>query len=121
MKKQSAAGKPGRNRKKNDPQLREFERRDLGEDIRRSGAARVVRVRAKPTSILLEDDLMSELRKKAAKRGARLPDDAEDDRSRASRRVLTGCSMGRGRMWNPRHAEGLGSAFHDHKDWELRE
>jgi predicted DNA binding CopG/RHH family protein len=69
MKKQSVAGKPSRTRKKNDPQLREFERRDLGEDIRRSGAARVVRVRAKPTSILLEEDLMTELRKKAAKRG----------------------------------------------------
>ena len=69
MRKQSVAGKPGRTRKKNDPQLREFERRDLGEDIRRSGAARQVRVRAKPTSILLEDDLMAELRKKAAKRG----------------------------------------------------
>ena len=69
MRKQSVVGKPGRGRKKDDPQLREFERRDLGEDIRRSGTARVVRVHAKPTSILLEDDLMTELRKKAAKRG----------------------------------------------------
>ena len=69
MRKQSVVGKPGRGSKKDDPQLREFERRDLGEDIRRSGTARVVRVRAKPTSILLEDDLMIALRKKAAKRG----------------------------------------------------
>jgi uncharacterized protein (DUF4415 family) len=69
MRKQSVTGKSGRTRKKNDPQLREFERRDLGEDIRRSGAARLVRVRAKPTSILLEEDLMAELRKTAAKRG----------------------------------------------------
>ena len=56
-------------RRKNDEQLREFERRDLGGDIRQSGVARVVRRRTRATSILLEDDLMAELRRKAAKRG----------------------------------------------------
>lgn len=69
MKKRSSAAKTTRVRSKGDAQLSEFERRDLGEDIRRSGAAKVVRARSKPTSILLEDDLMAELRKKAAKRG----------------------------------------------------
>ena len=50
-------------RRKNDEQLREFERRDLGGDIRQSGVARVVRRRTRATSILLEDDLMAALRK----------------------------------------------------------
>jgi hypothetical protein len=53
-----------------DSQVREFLRKDLGEDIRRSGAARVVR-RAKglPTSLLLEPELIAELRRRGARRG----------------------------------------------------
>lgn len=55
--------------KRKDPQLEEFESRDLGEDIRASRSARVVQSRAKPTSILLDDKLVRALRAKAAKRG----------------------------------------------------
>jgi len=53
-----------------DPQLAEFEKRDLGDDIRRSGTGRVVRQpTAKPTSILLDEDLVERLRQAGAKRG----------------------------------------------------
>lgn len=52
-----------------DPQVEEFETQDLGNDIERSGAAVPIRPKAKPTSILLEPDLVAELKKKAAKRG----------------------------------------------------
>jgi predicted DNA binding CopG/RHH family protein len=52
-----------------DPQLDEFETRDLGSDIQRSGSAVPIRPKAMPTSILLEPDLVAELKKKAAKRG----------------------------------------------------
>jgi uncharacterized protein (DUF4415 family) len=52
-----------------DAQVAEFERRDLGRDIRASGAGRVLRARSKPTSILLEQDLVDKLRVKGAKRG----------------------------------------------------
>lgn len=52
-----------------DSQVEEFETRDLGNDMERSGAAMVIRPKAKPTSILLEPDLVAELKKKAAKRG----------------------------------------------------
>ena len=69
MGKQSRTITKSRVRRNSDLQTAEFERRDLGDDIRRSGAARVLRVRAKPTSILLEKDLVTELRRKAAKRG----------------------------------------------------
>lgn len=55
--------------KRKDPQLEEFENRDLGEDIRASRSARVVQSRAKPTSILLDDRLIRALRAKGAKRG----------------------------------------------------
>jgi hypothetical protein len=43
-------------------QLAEFERRDLGEDIRASRAGRLLRRRAKPTSILLDDGLVQKHR-----------------------------------------------------------
>lgn len=52
-----------------DAQVEEFERQDLGGDIRASGAARILRPRSKPTSILLAEDLIQALRKKGAKRG----------------------------------------------------
>jgi predicted DNA binding CopG/RHH family protein len=67
MKRQS--GRSKRVRTRTDAQIAEFERRDLGDDIRRSGAVRLLRVRPKPTSILLDRALVNELRKKAAKRG----------------------------------------------------
>ncbi|MBM4266628.1 MAG: hypothetical protein FJ144_08465 [Deltaproteobacteria bacterium] len=52
-----------------DSQVAEFETRDLGTDIRAARTARVLRPRARPTSILLDDDLVDQLRAKAAKRG----------------------------------------------------
>ena len=54
-----------------DPQVEEFLRRDLGKDIRRGGGSRLIRSewRQMPTSILLSPILVSELRKKAARRG----------------------------------------------------
>lgn len=51
-----------------DVQLEEFEKRDLGTDIRSSGGLRPIR-KTLPTSIVLEQDLIDKLRKKAAKRG----------------------------------------------------
>ncbi len=70
MKKQSAQ-KAGRTaaRRTRDSQLGEFERRDLGDDIRKSGTARVLRRPARPTSILIEEDLIRKLREKGLKRG----------------------------------------------------
>ena len=55
--------------RRRDAQVAEFERRDLGKDIRAAGTARVLRVRSRPTSILLDEDLVTRLRAKAAKRG----------------------------------------------------
>ena len=51
-----------------DLQVEEFEKRDLGEDIRAAGGLRPIR-KTLPTSIVLEQDLIDKLRKKAAKRG----------------------------------------------------
>jgi hypothetical protein len=54
-----------------DAQLEEFETRDLGADIRTSGVTPVV-IRSKrqpPPSILLERDLVEQLRDKGSKRG----------------------------------------------------
>jgi uncharacterized protein (DUF4415 family) len=51
-----------------DAQVKEFERRDLGEDIRRSGAGKMLR-RSRTTSIALDRDLIEKLRAKGAKRG----------------------------------------------------
>ena len=53
---------------KRDLQVEEFEKRDLGDDIRAAGSARLIR-KTLPTSIVLEQDLIDKLRKKAAKRG----------------------------------------------------
>ena len=55
-------------RKHVDAQVKEFERRDLGEDIRRSGAGKMIR-RSRTTSITLDHDLIEKLRAKGAKRG----------------------------------------------------
>ncbi|MGZ7042556.1 MAG: hypothetical protein ACXVH7_12255 [Thermoanaerobaculia bacterium] len=51
-----------------DLQAKEFDKRDLGEDIRAAGGLRAIR-KTLPTSIVLEQDLVEKLRKKAAKRG----------------------------------------------------
>jgi predicted DNA binding CopG/RHH family protein len=51
-----------------DAQVKEFERRDLGEDVRRSGSGKMVR-RSRTTSITLDQDLIERLRAKGVKRG----------------------------------------------------
>jgi predicted DNA binding CopG/RHH family protein len=51
-----------------DAQVEEFQRRDLGEDIRRSGGGKMLR-RSRTTSITLDRDLIEKLRAKGAKRG----------------------------------------------------
>ena len=57
-------------RRRTDAQVAEFERRDLGNDIRASGIRPVViRPKTYPTSIVLEADLVERLRTKGAKRG----------------------------------------------------
>jgi len=53
---------------KRDLQVEEFEKRDLGEDIRAAGGLRPIR-KTLPTSNVLEKDLVDKLRQKAAKRG----------------------------------------------------
>ena len=68
MKKQSLAQSRGR-RAARDAQVAEFEQRDLGSDIRAAGVTRVLRRRSKPTSIVLDDDLVAKLRQKGARRG----------------------------------------------------
>ena len=55
-------------RKRVDAQVKEFERRDLGEDIRRSGSGKMVR-RSRTTSITLDHSLIEKLRAKGVKRG----------------------------------------------------
>ncbi len=53
-----------------DAQIEEFETRDLGADIRASGVTPVViRPKGQPTSIVLEPDLVEQLRVKGRKRG----------------------------------------------------
>lgn len=58
-----------RKRPARDAQQREFEKRDVGDDLRASGAGRVIRPKSHPTSIVLEEDLVQQLRRKGAKRG----------------------------------------------------
>ena len=70
--KKSARSKPpaaAARRRTRDAQLEEFERRDLGEDMRAAGTGRFVYPRARATSIVLEPDLIDALRRKGAKRG----------------------------------------------------
>jgi len=69
MKKRSTARTKGRRLTARDAQVAEFERRDLGPDIRKAGVGRVLRRRSKPTSIMLDDDLVARLRQKGARRG----------------------------------------------------
>ena len=52
-----------------DSQVAEFHRRDLGGDIRAAGVARVLRRGSRPTSIILDEDLMAKLREKGSRRG----------------------------------------------------
>jgi predicted DNA binding CopG/RHH family protein len=56
---------------KRDTQLLEFEKRDLGKDIERSGSSAVIRPRHRslPTSILLDPSMISKLKGKAEGRG----------------------------------------------------
>ena len=51
-----------------DATLREFERRDLGSDIKAAGTAVVVRP-PRPTSIMLSDELKAQLRRRGAELG----------------------------------------------------
>ena len=51
-----------------DAQMKEFERSDLGDDIRRSGSGKMVR-RSRTTSITLDHSLIEKLRAKGVKRG----------------------------------------------------
>ncbi len=67
MKKSSKSRTP---RQRQDAQLEEFETQDLGKDIRTSGVRPViVQPKTRPTSILLDVELIQQLRVKAAKRG----------------------------------------------------
>lgn len=53
-----------------DAQVREFDRKDLGHDIARSGSAVVIKKKKQmPTSILLDPTLVGKLEVKARKRG----------------------------------------------------
>ncbi len=56
-------------RKSRDLQIEEFEKKDLGRDIRRSRSSISVMPKSRPTSILLPETLIEKLRKKAEKRG----------------------------------------------------
>jgi len=70
MKKRSASkSKKATRATVRDHQLAEFEQRDLGDDIRASGSAVVLRGPSRPTSILLDPALVEKLREKGAKRG----------------------------------------------------
>jgi predicted DNA binding CopG/RHH family protein len=69
MKKRSTARTKGKRLAARDAQVAEFERRDLGHDIRKAEVDRVLRQRSKPTSIMLDDDLVARLRQKGARRG----------------------------------------------------
>jgi predicted DNA binding CopG/RHH family protein len=69
MKTKSEAKRKQTGRRGRDAQVEEFERRDLGDDIRASGAMRIIRPKPMPTSILLDEELVQKLREKALKRG----------------------------------------------------
>ena len=69
MKKRSGSkGKKATRGTRRDQQLDEFERRDLGDDIRASRSAVVPRGPSRPTSILLGPALIEKPRQKGAKR-----------------------------------------------------
>jgi predicted DNA binding CopG/RHH family protein len=70
MKKRSVREvKTATKKRRSDAQVAEFERRDLGDDIRASRSAVVLRGPSRPTSILLDPALVAKLREKGAKRG----------------------------------------------------
>ena len=69
MKKRSAVQTKGQHRATRDVQVAEFQRRDVGSDIRAAGVARVLRRKSKPTSIMLDEDLVAKLRDKGTRRG----------------------------------------------------
>jgi uncharacterized protein (DUF4415 family) len=52
----------------NDPTLREFEKKDLGNDVKAAGTAVVIRPQ-RPTSILLSDELKEKLRRRGEELG----------------------------------------------------
>ena len=56
-------------KKKRDEVLEEFETKDLGEDIRKSNSGIWIRRKSQPTSILLPEKMIDELKTKAAKKG----------------------------------------------------
>ena len=56
-------------KKQTDLQLKEFEEKDLGDDLRKSGTGILVKMKSLPTSIFLNPSLVHQLREKAAKRG----------------------------------------------------
>ena len=57
--------------KRHDAQLQDFEKRDLGKDIERSGSAKLIQPkhRSLPTSILLDPSIIAKLKEKAEGRG----------------------------------------------------
>ena len=69
MKKRSSKKSAKTKSRSTDAQVREFEKRDLGDDIKAGRAARLLVRATRPTSIVLEEDLIEELRRKGAKRG----------------------------------------------------
>jgi predicted DNA binding CopG/RHH family protein len=56
-------------KKLTDRQLEEFEKADLGIDVRRSRSSEKITPRTRPTSIILSESLINKLRIKAKKRG----------------------------------------------------
>jgi predicted DNA binding CopG/RHH family protein len=56
-------------KKGRDLQVEEFEKKDLGRDLRRSRSSTTVMHKSRSTSILLPESLIEKLRKKAEKRG----------------------------------------------------
>ena len=69
MKRPSRTSSKLKHSRTRDKQVAEFERADLGHDIRASRSATILRKSRKPTSILLEEELIERLREKGAKRG----------------------------------------------------
>ena len=69
MKKRATKHTEGPRRAPRDAQVAEFERRDLGNDIRGAGVSRLLRPRPKPTSIMLDAEIVAKLREKGASRG----------------------------------------------------
>ena len=67
-KKTTGARKMKNTATRGDETLREFEKRDLGDDIASAGTAVVVRPQ-RPTSILLSDELKAALRKRGQELG----------------------------------------------------